>query len=398
METNAIKKCRSCGSTQLQDIISLGKQYLSEFRSDEILPESFPLSLVLCKVCTLLQLKHTTPPRMLYNDGYGYKSGINNTIRADLKDVVVKACIYIPNGIVVDIGANDGELLSNYDKNKYFRVGFEPVTKLAKECADKASFVINEYFSAELYEQAMGDKKANIITAISMFYDLDDPNKFVKDIVKILDKEGILIIQQNYLAGMLRQNAFDNVVHEHLEYYSLSSLEKLLSRHYLEIFDVETSTINGGSFRVYVRHMDNVKKMRLMEKELKLHQKATYIRWAEKIKELGVKTYEFIKKVNEEGKTVYLYGASTRGNTLIQYCNLNNKLIKAAVERNPEKWGTKISSLQIPIISEEQARKEKPDYMLVLPWFFKTEFLKREKEYLVGGGHFIFPLPEFEII
>lgn len=366
---------------------------MSDFVSDDSKPIKSPLDLVLCTECTLLQLGHTVDASKLYTEHYGYRSGINNTIRADLKEIVTKAKMYHHSCVVVDIGANDGTLLSFYpDKWGIIKVAYEPVKKFAKEI--KADHVVADFFTAKNYPLK---EKAKIITAISMFYDLDDPNTFVKDIATILDDNGVLIIQQNYLAGMLQQHAYDNVVHEHLEYYSLTSLEHLLNRHGLEVFDVTTNDINGGSFRVFVRHMDRVKKMRLFEKRLRLDNKFTYAIWGMQVNALRNKLHTFVNKVVSEGKTVYLYGASTRGNTLIQFCGLDNTLVKAAVERNPEKWGKKIASMGIPIISEEQARKEKPDYMIVLPWFFKKEFLEREKEYL-KHGHFIFPLPEFEVV
>jgi hypothetical protein len=231
---------------------------------------------------------------------------------------------------------------------------------------------------------------------------MEEPNKFISDVKKIMKDDGICVIQQNYLVGMLKQNAFDNIVHEHLEYYSLLSLNNLLSKHGLEVFDVELRTLNGGSFRTYIglkgkkRITKAVEKLNKYEKRLGLNKKKVYLDFAKRIKNNKKKLFEFIKKENEKGKIIYLYGASTRGNTLLQYFNLDNTLIKKAVERNPEKWGKIIASVGIPIISEVEARKDKPDYMLVLPWFFKKEFLKREKAYL-KHGHFIFPLPKFEV-
>jgi len=388
-----ITHCRSCGSRNIVPVLDLQGQYLSDFVDKTYDMRLYGLSLVLCTECTLVQLRESTPPEVLYTENYGYRSGINGTIRADLKDIVEKATKLKPNPkIVVDIGANDGTLLSNYDKS-IRRIAIEPIKKFAKEAQQYSTEVINDFFNADKL-----NFKADIITVISCFYDLEDPNKFVEDLVKILDDDGIIIIEQNYLATMLQNVAFDNIVHEHIEYYSLKSLEHLLNSHGLEVFDVEINSINGGAFRVYVRHMDNVKKLRQMEEKLKLDNKWTYMLFAIKVRQIKEKVYNFIKEKTDEGKKVYLYGASTRGNSLIQACGLNNKLIKAAVERNPEKWGKRIASLDIPIISEEQARKEKPDYMLVCPWFFKEEFLKREQVYLKQGGHFIFPLPQFEVI
>lgn len=395
-----VERCRSCQSGNLKDITSFGNQYLADFREDDQKPEQYPLDLVLCRDCSLLQLDQSAPPSSLYNEHYGYKSGINNTIRADLKEISerTRRMTDMEEGdVVLDIGANDGTFLSNYPKF-LFRVGFEPIKKFALECQQHADLVVEDFFSLEAWQGKMGDKKAKVITCISMFYDLDDPNKFLEDIARVLDGRGILIIQQNYLPEMLRQHAFDNVVHEHLGYYSMASLEPLLNRHGLEVFDVETNDINGGSFRTYVRHMNRVDKMRMTESKLKLDNQFTYVLFGMEVRQIAQKLRQFVEARVAEGKVIYAYGASTRGNTLLQYCGLDNTLIKAAVERNPEKWGKKIASVGIPIISEEQARKDRPDYMLVLPWQFKAEFLEREKEYLEQGGHFIFPLPKFEVI
>ena len=392
-------KCRSCGNDKLKDILQLGDQYLSDFVPiDSPKPEKYPLNLVLCKKCSLLQLKDTTPSTSLYNDHYGYRSGINQTMKDHLREIVEEAMKRVKlkeRDVVVDIGCNDLSLIKNYPLN-IIRVGFDPVKKFKTETKHIRAIFIDDYFSFDKYPKDL--PKAKIITAISMFYDLDDPNKFVSDMVDILDTNGIIIIQQNYLVGMLQQNAFDNIVHEHLEYYSLTSLEKLLNKHGLEVFDVETSQINGGSFRTYIRHMSNLKKMRYMERKLKLNNEWTYYLFALQVKKITRKLHDFIENEVKKGKIIYIFGASTRGNTLLQAANLDNKLIKKAVERNPEKWEKKIASVNIPIISEEQAAKEKFDYALFLPWFFKDELVSRYKYLADKGVKFIFPLPKLEII
>jgi len=393
--------CRSCGSEKIVDVLSLGNQYLSDFLLEgDLKPPQYPLNVVMCKECTLVQLRETTPQNALYTPRYGYKSGISQTIKDDLRDVVSQVFQRMelkPNDVVVDIGANDGTLLSNY--NGLLRVAFEPIKKFAdqivKDCT--AELVFNDFFGAKRYYDVI-NLKAKVITAISMFYDLDDPNSFVRDLARILDPKGLLVIQQNYLVGMLKNKAFDNICHEHVEYYSLTSLEKLLNNHGLEVVDVTQNSINGGSFRTYIKHMDNVRKMRYEERKLKLDNQWTYYLFALQVKHVKHEIKSFIEKVVKEGKKVYVLGASTRGNTLLQYCGLNNTLITKAIERNPEKFGKKIASLDIPIVSEEEGRKEKPDYLLVLPYFFKEEIVKREEEYLKGGGHLIFPLPKLEII
>jgi len=402
-----IKECRACYSKKLLNVISFGNLYLSDFLKTNKKPPKYPLALVLCQNCSLLQLKHTTPPSLLYTDNYGYKSGINQTMRNQLKEIAEKSIRKIKNHkkkiIAVDIGANDGTLLKGYPKDVY-KVAVEPIKKLAKDAKKYANVAINDFFSYESYKKVLKDKKADIITVISCFYDIDSPNKFLHDIAKILREDGIFVIQQNYLKSMLEQNAFDNIVHEHLEYYSLLSLQNLLKKHNLEVFNAEVNDINGGSFRTFIsfknkrKISDSVRNLKNEEKTLNFNKKKIYRDFAKRIRENKKKVRDFIINEVGNGKKIYVYGASTRGNTLLQYFNLNKKLIHYAVERNPEKWGKKIASVGIPIISEEKARKDMPDYMLVLPWFFKEEFLERESNYLEKGGHFIFPLPRFEIV
>ena len=390
-----ITYCRVCHSRNLTELISFGNLYLSDFTTDDKKPPQYPLVLMLCPDCYLVQLQHNAPAALLYSENYGYKSGINQTMRDHLQGIAESAVKKLGKRdktvTVVDIGANDGTLLRYYD-NDVYRIGVDPVKKFREECSKYADIVISDFFTYKAYKEAVGDKKADIITAISCFYDMEDPNTFVADIVKILDPEGIFIIQQNYLKSMLEQNAFDNIVHEHLEYYSLLSLQALLKRHGLEVFAVETNDLNGGSFRTYIAYKGkrqiekSVKSMEVAETAMKLHTKEVYEAFAKRVKKEAKKTVAFIKEQIDKGKVVYLYGASTRGNTLLQFYGLDDQLIKYAVERNPEKWGKRIASVNIPIISEEQARKEKPDYMLVLPWFFKEEFLQREKKYFFKKG------------
>lgn len=404
---NAILTCRSCNSKKLIKIINLGNLYLSDFVNNNTKPSRHPLSLILCQDCCLLQLKHNAPKSLLYTDNYGYKSGINQTMQSELKEITKKSLNKIKKSkekiVAVDIGANDGTLLKYYPK-KIYRIGVEPIKKLAKEARRYSDLIINDFFTYESISKIKKNIKADIITVISCFYDMEDPNKFISDVKKILKQDGILVIQQNYLAEMLKQNAFDNIVHEHLEYYSLLSLSNLLARHDLEVFDVELRDLNGGSFRTYISRKgirkitSDVGEMKNREQKLNFNNKTVYLNFSKRIINNKIALINFIKKEIKNDKRVYVYGASTRGNTLLQYFGLNNKLIKKAVERNSEKWGKKIASVGIPIISEEQARKEKPDFMLVLPWFFKDEFLKRESNYLKSGGHFIFPLPKFKVI
>ena len=408
-----IEQCRICQNNNLKHILGLGNQHLVDFLDNkEDINYVAPLELVLCSKkdngCGLLQLQHTVPPDLLYRK-FWYKSGVNQTIRDDLKDIVRKAekKIDLYDGdFVIDIGANDGTLLRFYNNSSLKLIGFEPATNLMEEASSGTFKIFNEYFNSRIFEESFGNKKAKIITSISIFYDLDNPHDFVEDIIKILDENGIWILQMNYLVTMLENFAFDNIVHEHLEYYSLQSLEHLLDKHGLEVFDVEQNDINGGSIRAFIKFKDSnkfsiskrVNDMMVYETKIGLSDEKTYLDFARQIKSLKQQTCKFIKDEINNGKKIYVYGASTRGNTLLQYYGLNSQFIQAASERNPAKWGKYIVGSMIPIISEEQARLEKPDYFLILPWYFADEFVNRERKFLDDGGKFLIPLPQFKLI
>ncbi|MBI5401680.1 class I SAM-dependent methyltransferase [Candidatus Wolfebacteria bacterium] len=414
-----ISKCRVCGFEDLSPILSLGNLNVSDFLSDEEkgAAKKAPLELILCEEskggCGLLQLKHTVSHETLYRN-YWYRSGMNKTMTDELNGIAarVESLVNLNSGdFVLDIGANDGTLLRGYKTEGINKIGFEPARNLAVWNKEGTTKIINDFFNLPAWQKELGNVKAKSITAIAMFYDLDDPNQFVSDAAKCLDDEGVFIIQMSYLPLMLSQNAFDNICHEHLEYYSLLSLENLLKRHNLEVFDVELNNVNGGSFRIYIRHNNGGKSIKILEgankrlnslrdqeKNLGLDSRKIYDEFVERVYNIKDKVFNFIKDEIGKGEKVYVYGASTKGNTLLQFFNLDNSLITAAAERNSDKWGKKTVGTLIPIISEEQARKENPDYFLVLPWHFINEFRVRESDYLKNGGKFIIPLPEFSII
>jgi len=256
-----IFRCRSCKSKKIIPVLSLGEQYLSDFYKGNKKPKRFPLEIVLCTKCSLVQLLHTISPEVLYHKRYGYKSGINQTMKNELRDVVEKSQKLVKSKqkyTVLDIGANDGTLLGYYSKN-IFRIGVEPIKKFKIELQKTSNVVVNDFFNYKSVIKHSPFVKFHIISAISCFYDIDEPNTFVSDVAKLLHDDGIFVIQQNYLGLMIENRAFDNIVHEHLEYYSLNSLENLLNRHGLEVFHIELRKINGGSFRTYVAHKNKRK-------------------------------------------------------------------------------------------------------------------------------------------
>lgn len=397
-----IETCRSCNSDDLEAVVNLGDQYLSDFRTDNQKPPKYPLDVVICASCLLVQLRDTTPSYEMYHDRYGFKSGINEAIKADLKSVVDTALAWNPApDHWLDIAANDGTLLGFVPENTY-RVGIDPIEKYAAESITRANRIVSDFFKPEYFT---GQGFAfNVVTSVSVFYDLDDPNEFVSGVKSVLAEDGIWVIQQNYLLTMMEINAYDNICHEHLEYYSLLSLQPLLERHGLEINDVSLSDVNGGCVRTVVSRKDsNVVKPSVAfhlgnERRAGLDTMETYDKFVRRIKASVKQTSDFVRAANEEGKTVFIYGASTRGGTIWQACGLDVNDLPYAVERNPTKFGKKIAAIGVPIISEEAAREMKPDYMLVSPWFFKDVFVERERQYLEEGGALVFPLPEFEIV
>jgi NDP-4-keto-2,6-dideoxyhexose 3-C-methyltransferase len=400
--------CRVCGSDELLPVLSLGNQYIINFPEGDA-PDTgirAPLDMVLCAntECSLAQLRHTVEPDLLYRQ-FWYKSGINQTMRDALADVTRSAQQRVQLGkgdIVVDIGSNDSTLLRTYAVDGLYTVGFEPATNLMTEARERTSLIVNDYFNGASFQQHLPGKQARVVTSIAMFYDLEDPNAFVRDIKSILATDGVWINQMNYLGTMLSKNAFDNISHEHLEYYSLSSLEFLLARHGLEVFDAELNNLNGGSIRAYISHVgahpvhERVRELRRSEGHLKTFD--PYREFVARLEDIKQRICSFIDGERAAGKKIYVYGASTRGNTLLQYFGLNDKVITAAAERNPVKWGKRMVGTNVPIVSEDEARKAKPDYFLVLPWAFIREFLAREKEFLQGGGRFIVPLSEFRVL
>lgn len=412
-----IGKCRSCESEKFVPILSLGNQYVTNFiNSEEDQKEipKVPLDLVLCEKCKLLQLKHNAPPESMWGDQYWYKSGISSTIKDDLKDIVEKSqrLIELKEGdIVVDIGCNDGTMLEFYDKDKNLNlIGFEPSGNVAKEARQKGFNVIENFFNAEDFKKEFGDKKAKLITAISMFYDLENPNKFLEDIVSCLDDDSLFVIQQNYLVAMLEQNAFDNICHEHREYYFLGSLKNILDKHGLEIFDVEQNDINGGSIRTYVRVKGNkgligfpgaeerIERIRENEERIGLDTLKAYLEFASRISRIKNELMNFLTREKRNGKKICIYGASTRGNVALQYFELGPDLITSIADKNSDKWGKKTVGSLIPITSPEKMREENPDYLLVSTWHFLDEIINQEKEYAEKGGKFIVALPEFRVI
>ena len=398
LKTNKTKHCLLCKNKKIKDIFSLGNLYVSNFVSKKNIFKA-PLNLQYCKKCSLIQLSHIAPQEIMYRRFYWYRSGVTKIMQLGLKNIFKESLRYVKikkNDVVLDIGANDGTLLKYYKKKNFKTIACEPAKNLHNSLRKNCHFAIKNFWNKKELNKVLIKnklKKPKLITAIGMFYDLEDPNKFIKDAADSLDENGIFIAQLMCLKSMIEKNDIGNICHEHIEFYSLKSLKYLFEKNGLEIFKIDENDINGGSYRIYCRKYKKGS-IRLKNENIPKLMKS----FIKRVKENKRNTMQFINKKIKLGKKIYLYGASTKGNTVLQYYGLNNKKIPFGAERSPEKWGKFTIGTGINIISEKKARKLNPDYFFVTPWGFIKEFIKREKKWLRKGGKFIIPFPKFKIM
>ena len=404
----------------MKKYLSIGSHFVSDFikNETEYKREKYSLDLYLDEQTGALRLNDIAPHDSMWGT-YWYRSGINESMPLELKSIVdqtVKRIKHNPNDIWLDIACNDGTMFK-FIPDSFTKLGIDPSDDSYYSESSKLATVVQDYFSYEAYNKTgYGNRKCKIVTSIAMFYDLENPHIFIDDICKILDDDGVWVIQLSYTPLMLKQMAFDNICHEHVYYYSLKSLKNLFDQHDLKIVDAEINDANGGSIRVYIqknaaslssfgtahsRDVCDFKINSLLEYELNHYDitlEDNWIIFSEKLNALKKQTVDFIRKEKALGKKIYGYGASTKGNTLLQYFGLDSNDIVAIAERSPLKFGLKTTGSNIPIISESEMRAAKPDYLLILPWCFVSEFVSREKEFLENGGKFIVPCPDFQIL
>ena len=401
-----IKACRSCKNTKLSKVYSLGKQTLTGIfpPKKNMKITKGELSMVLCKNCKLLQLEHNFDPNEMYGDNYGYMSSLNKSMisHLKLKALNLKNKYKLkPKDNILDIGSNDGTFLAFF--NKRFKLyGCDPTIKKFSHLYRSDINQLPSFLSSKLFD----NKKFNLITSISMFYDLPDPLNFAKQIYSLLEKNGIWHIELSYMPMMIKNTSYDTICHEHLEYYSLKSLKYLLDSANLKIINLSFNQINGGSIELDItkkksalkecKHLiDWVLKSEHINKYNEIEKQKYFFKQCENHKYLLKKLLLTLKKQN---KKILGYGASTKGNVLLQYCNINDKVINYIAEVNKFKFNKFTPGQNIKIISEKEAKLKKPDYFLVLPWHFKDHIIKREQNFLKKGGKLIFPLPDIEII
>lgn len=416
--------CRVCGSSNLLPLFSLGTQFVSDFVSADRVHSGVrcPIELLLCQDCTLVQQRWTAPQDFLYTRHYWYHSGQNETSRQSLRDVAAAAEQLVdlnPGDVVLDIGSNDGTLLRSYTSTgmnpQLVKVGVEPAVNLATEKNYQGLVLINDFWSWNTYmlaapgirsEGRVGSiPKAKVITALGMFYDLDDPNAFIADVVRVLAPDGVFIAQLMCLKQMLEQGDIGNLTHEHLLFFSYRSLRRLLENHGLSIFEVEENSVNGGSYRIFARKVETWRlnspstlAAERTEDAMELAHASTHHSWFAQAVANRDRCTNFLQAELFRGKRYWVFGASTKGNVILQWYLLDKDCIEAAADRSPEKVGKFTIGTGIPIRSEEDFRKANPECALVLPYAFLPEFIERERVWLEGGGKFIVPLPKARLV
>ena len=406
-----IKRCRVSGSTNLVSVLNLGDQALTGLfpkPTDPPVPTG-ELELLWCPESGLLQLAHSFDPHQLYGDTYGYRSGLNQSMIDHLtakSDYLARLTGLKAGDLVLDIGSNDATLLKSYKVAGLKKLGIDPTGSKFREFYPADVQLVPDFFSRANFTGAVGNAKAKIITSIAMFYDLDDPVAFARDVHDCLADDGVWHFEQSYLPSMLRQNSYDTVCHEHVEYYSLSAIMTILERADMAVSNVVMNMVNGGSFAVTAakkgktpRKMPPVVEWLLaQETRMGLGTPKPFRDFEERVFEHRQSLRQLILALVADGKKIIGYGASTKGNVILQFCGLTSAEIPCIADVNKDKWGRVTPGTNIPIVSEPDARAMKPDYFLVLPWHFKAGILKRESEFLASGGQMIFPMPEIEIV
>jgi len=407
---HAINSCRICEARELDSVLHLGDQCFTGIfpKSPNEPLASTPVEIVKCARCGLVQLHHSFDPQMLYGPTYGYRSGLNKSMVEHLRAKAAhlqKLCPLKPGDTVLDIGSNDGTSLGFYPAETT-RIGIDPSAEKFRHYYQPGIQLVVDFFSAKVFQQRLGAKKAKIVSSIAMFYDLESPPAFVEQVRDVLAPDGVWHLEQSYLPLMLKANAYDTICHEHLEYYALKQIKWLTDKFGLKIIDVQTNDTNGGSFAVTVAHRDSafaeataaIGQFLREEKELGLDSGVIFEQFKQRVMRHREELPAMLREIKRSGKLVLGYGASTKGNVMLQFCNITPELLPAILEVNPDKFGCCTPGTKIPIISEVEGHARKPDYLMVLPWHFKANIMKREADYLKRGGKLLFPLPEIHVV
>jgi SAM-dependent methyltransferase len=407
-QPTVLRQCRACGNPDLDCFLKLGDQALTGVfpKTPEEPVTSGPLNLVFCAKCGLVQLGHSYDLSEMYGMNYGYRSGLNASMVRHLNQKALSIESRFRKSLpvtVLDIGSNDGTTLASFPAEDHLLIGFDPTGKKFRHHYRKDIRLVDTFFSAATFRQNF-DQTVDLVFSIAMFYDLEKPVEFMRDIASILSPGGVWHSEQSYLPTMFEQNAYDTICHEHLEYYTLTQVSWMAREAGLRVIDVELNAVNGGSFAVTFCRQDNTELAESpnvafvleQEKGFNADPTTTFTRFRTNVEKHRADLSRKLEYLRKSGRKVFGYGASTKGNVLLQYCGITRDLLPCIADVNPDKHGKITPGTHIPIVDEAEARAQKPDYFLVLPWHFREHIVAREQDFLQGGGRLIFPLPHIE--
>ncbi len=408
--SNNPEPCRCCEGNQLKEFLNLQLQPLADrIVSKEGLQEDepkFPLEVVYCETCSLIQISKTVSPEILYADAYPYYSSFSPALlkhsRENVLDILTKKTLG-PNSLVIELASNDGYLLKNYVEEGIPVLGIDPADGPANAAKEIGVNTLNDFFTEELATKLANDNRlADVIHGNNVLAHVADTNGFVRGISTILKPDGLLVVECPYLVDLMEHCEFDTIYHEHLCYFSVTALDTLFRRNGLYLNAIKRLSIHGGSLRLYVNKFDDpqpsVIDQLALEKESGVDTFEYYKSFSTRVDALKTEVVALLKKLKSEGHSIAAYGAAAKGSTLINYMDIGTDLVDFVVDRNTHKHGFHMPGQHIPILAPEALLEKKPDYTLMLTWNFSEEILQQQQAYRDQGGKFIIPIPELKIV
>tara|TARA_A100001011_G_C14315959_1_gene847999 strand:- start:4405 stop:5688 length:1284 start_codon:yes stop_codon:yes gene_type:complete len=405
--------CKNCNKNKLDKIVKLEKQPISSvfFTKKKFNLKKYSLDLYQCRSCQLVQFSKLPPLSDMYGQTYGYRTSLSNLMINHMKNKYKKISknkkIFKKGNYILDIGSNDATFLNFFAKRKNLNLyGIDPSSAKFSKFYNKKINLITDFFSYENLRKKT-KKKENIknqfslITSFAMFYDVDKPNSFCRDIAKLLNKDGEWISEFSYLPLLLKNLTYDQICHEHVTYYTLTTFKKIIEKNGLKILDFSFNEINGGSIEVTCckktsKKKPNYQKINSIIKDEKKIDKHSYERLNMRIENTKKTLQSFVTSIGR--KNIIGYGAATKGNIVLNQCKFTEKDIPFICDANPYKFGKFTPGSNIPIISKDKMRKIQPKYLLVLIWSFRSEVIRQEKKYIENGGSLVFHLPILHIV